>query len=318
MPFKMTQHDITQMTSDILVLPHAHQKELSGRLEGAFQERGGSAFKKALQDLKRDHQHTLWVTPGYDLQANYVFHVYLKPYDGDLDAVEALKQVYEACLLQMLSLKCDSIAFPLMGTGVLGYPYPLALKVASQTLKAFAAKHDVFISLVIYDQKAKAVPLENEDAILDYLQSSFSHNETLQAPSQRQMLKSSYAILEEKNALIDPLVDLDDPFSVVMFRYIDALGLSDSDVYRRANLDRRLFSKIRSNAHYQPSKNTAISIGLALQLDLEDFNHLIALAGYVLSSSQIFDMIIRYHIEQEIYDIHEINLALYKFTERTL
>lgn len=318
MPFKILRHDITQMTSDILVLTHSAQEPYSGRLEQAFLERGGPGFKEALKGLKRDKNQSLWVSAGYDLRSQYVFHVYIKPYQGSSKDKSMLKHAYEACLVQMMSLECSTIAFPLIGTGVLGYPYPLALQVAQETLKEFAAKNDVSISLVVYDDNAQTIFLANEEELIQYLKSSVLHNEMRHERSFERMLKSSSVIVQEKSMLNDSLDDLDDPFSVVMFRHIDTLGLSDSDVYRRANLDRRLFSKIRSNPQYQPSKNTAISIGLALKLDLDEFESFIACAGYTLSSSQIFDMIIRYHIENELYDIHEINLALYKFTEKTL
>lgn len=104
----------------------------------------------------------------------------------------------------------------------------------------------------------------------------------------------------------------------VLFSFIDEKGLSDTDIYKKAGIDRRLFSKIRSNPEYRPSKNTAIALALALQLDKEDTESLLSAAGYSLSDSNTFDLIIQYCLENNIYDLFSVNLALDHYNQKTL
>ncbi|MGN1030684.1 MAG: RNase III inhibitor, partial [Butyricicoccaceae bacterium] len=116
-------------------------------------------------------------------------------------------------------------------------------------------------------------------------------------------------------SLDDLVAHLDDTFSQMLFRLIDERGLSDPQVYKRANLDRKLFSKIRSNPHYQPSKRTALALAVALELSLDETLDLLRTAGYTLSHSSRFDVILEYFIRSGNYNIFEINEALFAFDE---
>lgn len=107
-------------------------------------------------------------------------------------------------------------------------------------------------------------------------------------------------------------------FSSMLLRIIDEKGLKDSVVYKRANIDRRLFSKIRGDKDYVPSKKTAISFCLALQLDMDEAKKLLETAGYALSESSRFDLIITYLIENCEYNIHFANIVLDDYGEGTL
>ena len=107
-------------------------------------------------------------------------------------------------------------------------------------------------------------------------------------------------------------------FSEVLFGYIDKTGLSDAQVYKKAGIDRRHFSKIRSNPNYHPSKNTVIALALALKLDLKEAAGLLNAAGYTLSDSELPDLIIKFCFERKIYDINDVNLALDYFSLKPL
>ena len=107
-------------------------------------------------------------------------------------------------------------------------------------------------------------------------------------------------------------------FADVIFRYISEKGFTDSEVYKRVNIDRRLFSKLRSVKEYNPSRDTAIKLAIALELDLHKTESLIRKAGYAISNGNKRDLIIKYFIENGIYNLAMLNEMLFAFGEDTL
>jgi O-acetyl-ADP-ribose deacetylase (regulator of RNase III) len=124
--------------------------------------------------------------------------------------------------------------------------------------------------------------------------------------------------LFDESELIKMVQEADAGFSETLLKLIDKSGEKDSEIYKRANVDRKLFSKIRNNPQYKPSKVTAVSFAIALQLNLEETRDFIGRAGYALSRSNKFDIIIEYFITHERYDIYEINLMLFEFDQSLL
>ena len=95
-------------------------------------------------------------------------------------------------------------------------------------------------------------------------------------------------------------------------------GYEETDIYKRANVDRKLFSKIRNNKDYKPKKTTALAFALALKLNVDETKDFLGRAGYALSKSSVSDVIVEYFIEQKVYDLMTINLALFEHEQPIL
>ena len=122
-------------------------------------------------------------------------------------------------------------------------------------------------------------------------------------------------LLGKAKAIVEDFSDLEESFSSMVLRKIDEKGMTDPQCYKKANLDRKLFSKIRSHEDYQPSRATALALGIALELPLSELQELLAKAGYTLSHARRADVIVEYFVKKGIYDIYKINQVLFDFEE---
>ena len=223
----------------------------------------------------------------------------------------------------------NSVAFPLISSGIFGYPKEQAFSVAVSEISAFLSRQEMNVFLVLYSEK----PVDASDAryrpLNDYLQKGVFANEESEMAYAAAPVCAAPAPHASKKAILNPmrafsssliraLEQKQETFSQRLLRYIRERDLIEPEVYQRANLDRRLFSKIRGNPSYQPSKNTALALCVALRLNLEETEDLLRRAGYALSPSSRFDLIVIYYIKKGNYNIYEINEALYAFDESQL
>jgi hypothetical protein len=247
-----------------------------------------------------------------------------------------LRAAYTNALKRAIENKCESIAFPLISSGIYGYPKADALQVATAAIRDFLSDHDIDVSLVVFDKAAFEVSealLGKVASYIDehYVEEHHVYRHDLHASPRASFDGSKFTgsnlsmpyVAESTSAyaapplphLDDIVGNLDEPFSAMLLRLIDKSGKKDSEIYNRANIDRRLFSKIRSNAHYAPSKPTVIALAVALELTLDQTEDLLARAGFALSHSRKFDVIVEYFIKHGNYDIFEINEVLFSYDQ---
>lgn len=334
MPFAIIRNDITRMKTDAIVNAANTELRMGGGVCGAiFKAAGAMQLQKACDRLAPIKTGEAVITEGFDLPAKYIIHtagpIYADGHHGE-------EELLRACYINSLNLAyengCKSIAFPLISSGIYGYPKAEALRVATNAIRTFLSDHDMDVTLVVFDKDSLVVSEELLGRVEAYIDENYI-GEYKDLRSQASFLKTTRRIVkmsapaepaeiafEKKYEYdIDNFIDvLDESFSETLLRLIDARGKTDVEVYKRANIDRKLFSKIRSNKDYMPSKRTAIALAIALELTLEETEDLLKRAGYSLSHSQMFNVIIEYFIVNDRYDIMEINEVLFIYDQPLL
>ena len=314
MSFIMVRKDITRLQVDAIVnAANTSLLEGSGVCGAIFRAAGSQQLKEACQKLAPIQTGEAVLTPGFDLPATYIIHtagpVYSKK--NQKESERLLRAAYQNSLQLAVSHKLNSLAFPLISSGIYGYPPDQALMVAVSEIRAFLEKHELDVVLTILNQAALKLSRQTDQAIKRYLKDNY------RAPKidTRRQSKLGLSVKVEEERLAEPVPDLfirlEETFAQLLLRLIDKSGQTDVEVYKRANLNRRLFSKIRSNKDYLPSKRTALALAVALQLDLDQTGVLLGRAGYALSPAVKSDLIVEYFISQGSYDIFAINEALF-------
>lgn len=345
MPYQIIRQDITKMDTDAIV--NAANTELApgGGVCGAIFAAAG--YGKLDAECKRiGHCDTgkAVITKGYDLPAKYIIHTPGPIYRRDRnDNAELLYSCYKSSLELAKKHKLKSIAFPLISSGIYGYPTDEALKIAEGAISDFLKDNDMDIYLVVYDKKTFKISSELFDDVKEYIDARLVREQDLSARGESEIYlggglsadvsehmcpQASYAQepkkakkaniffgRKQKSDLDHMLLEMDSSFSEYLLYLIDESGMTDVEVYKKANIDRKLFSKIRSNPAYKPSKLTAVAFAIALELDWRKACDLVGRAGYSFSHSSKFDIIIEYFICNGNYDVFEINEVLFTFDQ---
>ncbi len=359
MPFQIIRNDITNVRADAIVNTANPKPRIGSGTDAAIYAAAGEA--RLLAERKKIGQ----IAPGqavstgaFALKAKYIIHTVGPAWtDGSHGERDILRACYANSLVLADALKCESIAFPLIATGVYGFPKDEALNIALSEIGRFLLTHEMKVLLVVFDHRALelseqlvggieqyidehaahelrkkeyggAVPSDNRRRGMARLREEEEHPalktaEPTAAPEAEQEtgeVRSAVMSLPGLGgqSLDEVLSGAGETFQQRLFRLIDERGLDDVTVYKKANIDRKVFSRIRCKADYKPRKKTAVAFAIALELDLKTTLDLLSRAGIAFSPSDAFDLIVSYFITNRNYDIYEINAALFKYGQPVL
>ena len=331
MPFTIIRQDITKMNVDAIVNAANTELRMGGGVCGAiFHAAGAEELQEACNRAAPIKTGSAAITPGFALPANYIIHT-AGPVYHRLDkrrAKRLLRSAYTESLKLAEAYHCESIAFPLISSGIYGYPKAEALQVASEAIEDFLSEHDMDVYLAVFDKSAFVVSKKLMKNVESYIDQHYVDTHSVQRRPlldvEQNVLESTYAPDFQpepmmSGAPLDDLINhLDEPFSDTLLRLIDEKGKTDAEVYKKANISRKLFSKIRSIKGYTPKKATILALAIALELSLSETDELLERAGYALSHASKFDVIIEYFIINGKYNIFEINEVLFQYDQPLL
>lgn len=344
MPLQIIRNDITKVHCDAIVNAANSTLLGGGGVDGAIHRAAGKGLLFECMKLGGCKVGQAKITKGYNLPSKYVIHTVGPKWRGGSNGE---KQLLESCYKNSLALakenNCESVAFPLISSGVYGYPMNDAFKVAVDTVAEFLMHNDMLVYIVVYNKNAFATSSKLFTDIAQYIDDNYvsehslydsrrinNTGKSMPLPQTRfipddeenytcaKVPMASESLFEDTADLSDIVITLDESFSQMLLRKIDEKGMTDSQCYKKANIDRKLFSKIKSNPDYKPSKTTVIAFCIALELDIDEAKEMLMKAGFALSHSNKFDVIIEYFIKRKNYNIFEINEALFAFDQSLL
>ena len=329
MPLEIVRNDITKMTVNAIVNAANESLLGGGGVDGAIHYAAGPGLLAECKTLGGCKTGKAKITGGYNLPAKYVIHTVGPIYE---DGKHGERALLESCYRESLALakecNCETVAFPLISSGVYGYPKDQALKVAIDVISDFLLENEMKVYIVIFDKTAYKISEKLFSDIAEYIDDNYVDEHTdcrresmrLNMPMQSIMAADmcECKAMAPDDDLDEIIKRIDESFSQMLLRKIDEKGMTDAECYKKANIDRKLFSKIRSDVHYKPSKPTAIAFAISLELSLDETEDMLKKAGFALSHSNKFDIIIEYFISKGNYNIFEINEALFAFDQSLL
>lgn len=338
MPLQIVRHDITKMRVDAIV--NTTNEEMIGYsgVDLAIHTVAGEGLDAECAKLAPLGLGHAKISGAYNLPCKAVIHTSGPVWRGGLLG-ESI--ILRSCYIESLKLAVKhnfrSVAFPLISSGVYGYPKDQVLKFAIQTITEFLFDHELTVYLCVFDRESYTFSQKLFSDIQEFIDDEYvdEHDEDfydnyedepldcLKMTKCADAISAPILIEEEFNSakgksLEEYMKQMDRSFQEMLFDLIDESGMSDVECYKKANVDKRTFSKIKGNKDYKPSKQTAIAFAISLQLDMEETQELLATAGFTLSRSKPFDKIIRYFIHNKNYNIFEINEALFEFDQTLL
>lgn len=337
MPLEIIRNDITKVYTDAIVNAANSSLLGGGGVDGAIHRAAGPELLKECRTLGGCETGQAKITKGYKLPAKYIIHTVGPVWHGGKSNEEKLlADCYRNSLALAKEYNLESIAFPLISSGAFGYPKDKALKTAISVIGDFLLGNEMTVFLVVYDKAAFVLSEKLFSSIAQYIDDKYIEERpfnTRDRSEKMHQLRECYletpdffamevpvpvSKKKRKRSLDDVVKHMDETFSQMLLRLIDEKGMTDAETYKKANIDRKLFSKIRNDINYKPSKPTAIAFAIALRLNLDETKDLLLKAGFALSHSSKFDIIIEYFIADGNYNIFEINEALFAFDQNLL
>ncbi len=340
MPLKIVRNDITKMAVDAIVDPTNHALRGDGGLDGAIHRAAGPEMEAACAALGGCRTGEAKVTEGFGLPCKYVIHTVGPVWRGGLFGEKRqLTACYQNALALAKARGCASVAFPLISAATNGYPRAKALRVAVDAIAGFLLENEMEVYIVIFTREEVAVSEKLFHAVEQYIDDVYV-GERFEAPREmRRQVDFGEAATFEYSSHEESPIDLfsdaqcfesvgyepsfdilaamldqvDESFGKTVLRKIDEKGMTDVECYKRANIDRRLFNKIKNEPNYRPGKQTALAIAIALKLTLSETKELLMKAGFALSHSNKADIVVEYCIQTGLYDIFQINELLFRF-----
>lgn len=327
MPFVIVRKDITKMTVDAIVNDANETLLGGGGVSDSIHRAAGRELMEACRTLGGCEIGHAKMTGGYKLPCQYVIHTVGPRYRGGEKEKALLVSCYKESLQLAKEHRCETVAFPLISSGANGYPRDQVLRVATQVIRDFLLENDMTVYIVMLDKTARSIRETRFSYIARYIDDHYveryprrRERACMSAPAQAVLWEDRCEgkTLSAEDDLDARLRQMDESFSQMLLRKIDEKGITDAECYKKANVDRKLFSKIRSDLHYKPSKPTVLAFAISLELSLEETEDMLRKAGFALSHSNKFDVIIEYFISRGNYNIFEINEALFAFDQSLL
>lgn len=349
MPFEIVRNDIVNMQVDAVVNTANPKPVVGTGVDTAIHQAAGPELLKAREEVGALAVGTAAVTPGFDLPAKYVVHVAGPAWgDGSHGEEELLAESYRAALEAADAKGCESIAFPLLSTGNYGFPKQVSLQVALREFGAFLMEHEMTVYLTVFGDEAYRLSRMMFPSVESYIDAHYVEErleEEYEGPlfgsviDEEPRLRRLEAAREQTYHAFDNAMgvetiesakpaakpvpsaakpsdleqrirNMDATFSDTLMALIADTGKKPSEIYRKANISKQHFSKINSNSHYQPTKPTVIAFAMALELSLAETRALLDKAGFSLSHSILFDVIVESFLVDGDYDIFELDFVL--------
>lgn len=325
MPLQIIRDDITHLSCDAIVNAANSSLLGGGGVDGAIHRAAGPELLAECKALGGCEVGQAKITGAYNLPCNYVIHTVGPVWRGGLFGEKRLlKSCYRESLILAQEYGCESVAFPLISSGAYRFPKEQALQIAVNAISEFLLEHNMQVTLVVYDRNSFCVSKKLIRDIQEFIDEHYVDTHFNARDRSRELFAAQVGAPlmaqrpVESLRLEAVLGQLDESFSQMLLRKIDEKGMTDAECYKKANIDRKLFSKIRKDMQYKPSKPTAIAFAIALELSLAETRDMLQKAGYALSRSSKFDVIIEYFIQKGNYNIFEINEALFAFDQNLL
>lgn len=349
MPFQIIRNDISKVEADAIVNTANPDPAIGGGTDWAIHMAAGEELLEARKRIGAIEIGEARATSAYALPAKYVLHTVSPAWiDGEHGEEAQLRRAYDSALTLANELGCRSVAFPLMAAGVYGFPYDVALSVAIRAFTDFLLDHKMKILLVLFGAGAFDLAGSLFDDLKSYIDDNYVSARTKEeyaVDAASQPFPSEYHYMraappsakKNRRSAAQPLFDAfeavgsafkkpaaktdsleemlrqqhESTFSEHLLDLLRERGGKDSEVYKRAEVSKQLFSKILNKRDYQPTKSTAIQLAVGLQLDLPQTQKLLEKAGYALTRSSKADLVVEYCIKHKYYSVTVINEALY-------